>query len=66
MKPKICKFFIGDKVKIIPIEIEEAMILEINIRGENLIFYRVRYIDKCDVQIKEFLEDELKPVRVKK
>ncbi len=66
MKPKICKFFIGDTVKVVPIEIEEARVLEINIRGESLIFYRVRYIDKCDVQIKEFLEDELKPVRVKK
>ncbi len=66
MKPKICKYWIGDKVKVVPLEIEKAVILEINIRGENLIFYRVRYIDKCDVQIKEFLEDELKAIRVKK
>ncbi len=62
MKPKICKFIIGNKVKIIPIE-REGLIIEINIRGDNLIFYRVRYIDKADVQIKEFLEEELRVIR---
>lgn len=66
MKPKICKYSIGDKVKIPILEIEEARILEINIRGDNLIFYKVRYIDKCDIQIKEFLEEELKLIRASK
>lgn len=65
MKPKICKYSIGDKVKIPILEIENALILEINIRGDSLIFYKVRYIDKCEIQIKDFLEDELKLVRVK-
>ena len=66
MKPKICKYSIGDTVKIPILEIEKAIILEINIRGASLIFHRVRYIDKCDVQIKEFLEEELKLIRVSK
>ena len=63
MKPKICKYQIGDKVKIPILEIENALILEINIRGDSLIFYKVRYIDKCEIQIKDFLEEELKPIR---
>lgn len=63
MKPKICKYSIGDKVKIPILEIENALILEINIRGHSLIFYKVRYIDKCEIQIKDFLEEELKLIR---
>ena len=63
MKPKICKYQIGDKVKVNPLEIEEAIILEINIRSTSIIFYKVRYIDKCDVQIKEFLEEELRIIK---
>lgn len=66
MKPKICKYQIGDKVKIPILEIAEALILEINIRGHSLIFYKVRYIDKCEIQIKDFLEEELKLIRVSK
>jgi len=66
MKPKICKYSIGDKVKIPILEIENALILEINIRGHSLIFYKVRYIDKCEIQIKDFLEEELKLIRVSK
>ena len=63
MKPKICKYSIGDKVKIPILEIENALILEINIRGHSLIFYKVRYIDKCEIQIKDFLEEELKLIK---
>lgn len=66
MKPKICKYQIGDKVKIPILEIENSLILEINIRGDSLIFYKVRYIDKCEIQIKDFLEEELKLIRVNK
>ena len=65
MKTTICKFSIRDKVHVIPME-RDGVVLDINIRGDDFIFYRVRYIDKADVQIKEFLENELKIIRVKK